>query len=181
MTSQDVIHSFYVPAFRMKQDVLPGRYSEQWFEASKPGEYHLFCAEYCGTSHSGMIGKVIAMNPADYEKWLTTASSVGVAMASSGKELFSKVGCLTCHRKDTGPRGPDLAGLFGRRVRLANGAEITANQEYIRESILNPAAKTVAGYAQIMPTYKTQLTSEQVNQLIEYVRSLNEVSKRNQQ
>jgi cytochrome c oxidase subunit 2 len=172
MTSQDVIHSFYIPAFRVKQDALPGRYTEQWFEATKPGEYHLFCAEYCGTSHSGMIGKVIAMTPSDYDEWLATASSVGIAMASSGKELFSKVGCLTCHRKDTGPRGPDLTGLFGKPVKLANGDVVTADKEYIRESIVNPAAKTVEGYAQIMPTYKSQLTSEQVNQLIEYVRSL---------
>ncbi len=172
MTSQDVIHSFYIPAFRLKQDVLPGRYSEQWFEATKPGEYHLFCAEYCGTSHSGMIGRVVAMEPAAYEKWLASASSVGIAMASSGSELFQRVGCLTCHRKDTGPRGPDLAGLWGKKVKLANGDIVNADQEYVRESILNPASKTVAGYAQIMPTYKNQLTSEQVNQLIEYVRSL---------
>ena len=108
MTSQDVIHSFYVPAFRIKQDVLPGRYTTQWFEATKPGEYHLFCAEYCGTSHSGMIGKVIAMDPADYEQWLMGASRSGVAMASSGAELFDRYGCRTCHRQDTGPRGPAL-------------------------------------------------------------------------
>jgi cytochrome c oxidase subunit II len=171
MTSQDVIHSFYIPAFRIKQDVLPGKYSTEWFEATKPGEYHLFCAEYCGTSHSGMIGKVIAMEPADYEKWLNSASSVGIAMASSGAELFSKYGCNACHRQ-TGPRGPALEGLYGKEVKLASGETVTADQDYIRESILNPNAKLVQGYQQLMPTYKGQLTSDQVNQLIEYVRSM---------
>ncbi len=172
MTSQDVIHSFYIPAFRVKQDVLPGKYTTQWFEATKPGEYHLFCAEYCGTSHSGMIGKVIAMEPADYEKWLSGTSSAGIAMASSGAEVFERFGCKTCHRQDTGLRGPALDGLWGKQVKLADGKTIVADQEYIRESILNPGAKTVAGYQQLMPTYKNQLTNEQVNQLIEYVRSL---------
>lgn len=176
MTSQDVIHSFYIPAFRIKQDVLPGRYTTQWFEATKPGEYHLFCAEYCGTSHSGMIGKVVAMEPAAYENWLTSASNIGIAMASSGAEVFERFGCRTCHRKDTGPRGPNLEGLFGKNVQLTTGETIVADQEYIRESILNPGAKTVSGYAQIMPTYKNQLTSEQVNHLIEYVRSLGAAS-----
>ncbi len=171
MTSQDVIHSFYIPAFRVKQDVLPGKYSQQWFEATKPGEYHLFCAEYCGTSHSGMIGKIIAMEPSAYEAWLMSSSSVGIAMASSGAELFSRFGCNACHRQ-TGPRGPALEGLFGKEVRLANGETVIANQEYIRESILNPNAKLVQGYQQLMPTYKDQLSSDQVNELIEYVRSL---------
>lgn len=172
MTSQDVIHSFYIPAFRVKQDVLPGRYTTQWFEATKPGEYHLFCAEYCGTSHSGMIGKVIAMEPAEYEQWLMGSSRAGVAMASSGKELFDRYGCRTCHRQDTGPRGPALDGLWGKRVQLADGKTIVADQEYLREAILNPAAKTVAGYQQLMPSYRNQLTQDQVNQLIEYIRTL---------
>jgi cytochrome c oxidase subunit 2 len=172
MTSQDVIHSFYIPAFRIKQDVLPGRYSEQWFEATTAGEYHLFCAEYCGTSHSGMIGKVIVMDPADYEKWLMSASATGIAMAANGAELFERYGCRTCHRQDSGQRGPALDGLFGKQVKLAGGQAIVADQEYIRESILNPSAKMVEGYAPLMPTYKNQLTQEQVNQLIEYVRSL---------
>lgn len=172
MTSQDVIHSFFIPAFRVKQDVLPGRYSTQWFQATKPGEYHLFCAEYCGTSHSGMIGKVVAMDPSDYEKWLMTASSAGIAMASDGAALFERYGCKTCHRQDTGPRGPALNGLWGKQVKLASGQMVTADQEYIRESILDPNAKLVAGYQQLMPTYKNQLSQEQVNHLIEYVRSL---------
>lgn len=172
MTSQDVIHSFYIPAFRIKQDVLPGRYSEEWFQATTPGEYHLFCAEYCGTSHSGMIGKVIVMEPADYEKWLMSASATGIGMAANGAELFDRLGCRTCHRQDSGQRGPALDGLFGKQVKLAGGQTIVADQEYIRESIVNPSAKMVEGYAPLMPTYKNQLTQEQVNQLIEYVRSL---------
>jgi cytochrome c oxidase subunit 2 len=171
MTSQDVIHSFYIPAFRIKQDVLPGRYTTQWFEATKPGEYHLFCAEYCGTSHSGMIGKVIVMEPAEYQQWLASSSS-GSSMASSGKELFAQYGCQTCHHEVAGPRGPSLVGLFGKQVTLTSGKSVLADQEYIRESILNPNAKLVEGYQQLMPTYKDQMTHEQVNQLIEYVKTL---------
>lgn len=178
MTSQDVIHSFYIPAFRVKQDVLPGRYTTQWFEATKPGEYHLFCAEYCGTSHSGMIGKVIAMEQAEYEAWLMGASRTGVAMASSGAEVFERFGCKTCHRQDSGERGPALDGLWGKTVNLSDGKTVVADGEYVRESILNPGAKTVAGYMQLMPTYKNQLTSEQVNQLIEYIRSLSPASEK---
>lgn len=178
MTSQDVIHSFYIPAFRVKQDVLPGRYTTQWFEATKPGVYHLFCAEYCGTSHSGMIGKVIALEPAEYEAWLLGASSTGIAMASSGAEVFERFSCRTCHRQDSGERGPALDGLLGKTVQLTNGQTVVADREYVRESILNPGAKTVAGYMQLMPTYKDQLTSEQVNQLIEYIRSLSPASEK---
>ena len=171
MTSQDVIHSFYIPAFRIKQDVLPGRYTTQWFEATTPGEYHLFCAEYCGTSHSGMIGKVVVMEPAEYEEWL--AGTVGgLAMGTTGQQLFQQFGCQTCHKQDAGQRGPSLDGLFGSQVKLVNGQTVVADQEYIRESILNPSAKVVAGYQVLMPMYRTQLTQEQVNQLAAYVKSL---------
>jgi cytochrome c oxidase subunit 2 len=170
MTSQDVIHSFYVPAFRIKQDVLPGRYTTQWFEATKTGEYHIFCAEYCGTSHSGMIGKVIALTPSDYEAWLAGAS--GGSMSSTGAQVFQQFGCQTCHKQESGQRGPALDGLFGSQVKLANGETIVADQEYIRESILTPATKVVSGYPVLMPTYRNQLTQEQLNQLVEYVKSL---------
>lgn len=170
MTSQDVIHSFYIPAFRIKQDVLPGRYTTQWFQATVPGEYHLFCAEYCGTSHSGMIGKVIVMEPADYEAWL--GGTGGSAMLTSGESLFKQQGCQTCHRQDSGQRGPALEGLLGKQVKLTNGETITADLEYIRESILSPSSKIVAGYQPLMPTYRNQLNSEQINLLVEYVRSL---------
>ena len=171
MTSQDVIHSFYIPAFRIKQDVLPGRYSTQWFEATEPGEYHLFCAEYCGTSHSGMIGKVVVMQQDKYEEWLAGKAS-DVAMLSSGETLFKQFGCQTCHRQVSGQRGPSLEGLFGKDVRLAGGETVTADLEYIRESILSPNAKLVAGYQRLMPTYRNQLNPDQVNELVEYVRSL---------
>ena len=171
MTSQDVIHSFSVPAFRLKQDVLPGKYTTEWFEATTPGTYHLFCAEYCGTSHSGMTGNVIVMEPSAYEQWLA-GGGTGTNMAVSGEQLFQQFGCQTCHRAGSGQRGPDLLGLFGKQVRLANGETIVADQEYIRESILNPTSKAVAGYQLLMPTYRNQLTQDQVNQLIEYVKTL---------
>lgn len=171
MTSQDVIHSFYIPAFRIKQDVLPGRYTTEWFQATTPGEYHLFCAEYCGTSHSGMIGKVVVMEPADYEEWLAGATGNGT-MTATGAQLFQQFGCQSCHKADPGQRGPSLDGLYGSHVKLANGQSVLADQEYIRESILNPSARVVAGYQILMPAYRTQLTQEQLNQLVEYVKSL---------
>jgi cytochrome c oxidase subunit 2 len=171
MTSQDVIHSFYIPAFRIKQDVLPGRYTTQWFEATKVGEYHLFCAEYCGTSHSGMVGKVVVMEPAEYENWLGGKLS-GDMMAGSGESLFQQFGCQTCHRQDSGQRGPALDGLFGTTVTLSNGQTVVADRDYIRESILSPGSKVVKGYQLLMPTYRNQLTPEQVNELVEYVKLL---------
>jgi cytochrome c oxidase subunit 2 len=171
MTSQDVIHSFFIPAFRIKADALPGRYTTQWFEATKAGEYHLFCAEYCGTSHSGMVGRVVAMEPAAYEDWLSGKRG-GDAMSSSGEKLFAQFGCQTCHRNDSGQRGPALDGLWGTAVTLTNGDRVAADAEYVRESILNPGAKIVKGFQLLMPTYKTQLTPEQVNELVEYVKTL---------
>jgi cytochrome c oxidase subunit 2 len=166
-----VIHSFYVPAFRIKQDVLPGRYTTQWFESTTPGEYHLFCAEYCGTSHSGMIGKIVVMEASEYELWLA-GSAGGGTMAVTGAQVFQQFGCQTCHRQENTLRGPALEGLLGKEVKLASGSTATADQEYIRESILDPNAKIVAGYQQMMPTYKNQITHEQLNQLIEYVKTL---------
>ncbi|HEV8537889.1 MAG TPA: cytochrome c oxidase subunit II [Bacteroidota bacterium] len=170
MTSQDVIHSFFIPAFRTKQDVLPGRYSTEWFEATKPGTYHLFCAEYCGTSHSGMTGNVIVMDPADYEQWLS--GKTGMTMASGGEQLFQQFGCHACHRRDTGQRGPSLEGLWGRQVKLAGGEVVTADQHYVRESIMNPGAKVVSSYQVLMPNYRSQLSEDQLNQLIEYIKML---------
>ncbi len=172
MTSQDVIHSFYIPAFRIKQDVLPGRYTTEWFQATTPGEYHLFCAEYCGTAHSGMIGKVIVMEPAEYERWLAGAVAAEGGMSATGAQLFQQFGCQTCHKQESGERGPALDGLFGSQVKLATGQTVVADQEYIRESIENPSAKVVAGYRVLMPLYRNQLTQEQLNQIVEYVKSL---------
>jgi cytochrome c oxidase subunit 2 len=170
MTSQDVIHSFYVPAFRIKQDVLPGRYTTLWFRATKAGTYHLFCAEYCGTSHSQMIGEVVVMEPAQYAQWLSGGPAVPLPQA--GQQLFTTLGCSTCHRLDTQGRGPNLAGLFGKPVLLDDGRTVTADENYVRESILNPGAKVVSGFKPIMPTFQGLVTEEQVNALLAYIKSL---------
>jgi cytochrome c oxidase subunit 2 len=172
MTSQDVIHSFFVPAFRIKQDVLPGRYTVAWFRATKAGTYHLFCAEYCGTMHSGMIGSVVVMEPARYEEWLNGGAPMG-SLAQTGEGIFQSLGCSTCHRFDTQGRGPNLAGLFGKTVALEDGRTITADENYIRDSILSPASKVVSGFKPIMPTFQGLVTEEQVNALVAYIKSLN--------
>ena len=170
LTSQDVIHSFFVPDFRVKQDALPGRYTEAWFEATEAGTFHLFCAEYCGTLHSHMIGSVVAMEPAAFEQWL--AGGATLSPAQRGQKLFQDLGCNTCHRSDTLARGPDLVGLFGKSVRLQGGGVVTADEAYIRESILDPAAKVVDGFQPIMPTFSGLVSEEGIIDLIEYVKSL---------
>ena len=171
MTSEDVIHSFFVPAFRMKRDVLPGRYSMAWFQATKTGTYHLFCAEYCGTKHSGMIGEVVVLEPDDYQTWLA-GGVAGTSLAASGQKLFQDLNCITCHRAGAEGRGPNLEGLFGSTVKLQTGETVVADESYIRESILSPAAKIVAGYQPIMPTYQGQVNEEQILQLLAYIQSL---------
>jgi len=171
MASEDVIHSFYVPAFRTKQDVVPGRYSTTWFTPTKVGKYHLFCAEYCGTRHSGMIGWVYVMEPHDYENWLS-GGATGASMAENGKQLFEQLACNNCHKDDNSGRCPSLVGLFGKQVALAGGGSVKADEAYIRESILQPQAKIVAGYEPVMPTFTGLVTEDQVVQLIEYVKSL---------
>jgi cytochrome c oxidase subunit 2 len=171
MTSEDVIHDVFVPAFRIKADVLPGRYTNLWFEPTKPGRYHLFCAEYCGTRHSGMTGEVIVMEPSDYQAWLSGGAAPG-SLVSAGEKLFSDLACNTCHRADSQGRGPILSGLFGSTIRLEGGQQIVADEDYIRESILKPAAKITAGYQPIMPTFQGLLSEEQLFALIEYVKSL---------
>jgi cytochrome c oxidase subunit II len=172
MTSQDVIHSFYVPAFRIKQDVLPGRYTTAWFHATKPGTYHLFCAEYCGTMHSGMVGDVVVMEPAQYQTWLSGGAAAG-SLADTGQGLFASLGCATCHRLDTQGRGPNLTGVFGKPVLLEDGRTVTADENYVRESILTPAAKVVSGFKPIMPVFQGLVSEEQLNALVAYVKSLN--------
>ncbi len=173
MASEDVIHSFYVPAFRVKRDVLPGRYSTTWFEATRIGEYHLFCAEYCGTEHSLMIGRVIIMERADYQKWLSgEGGNVGVSVVAAGESRFQQLGCNTCHKAESGARGPALAGLVGKSVQLQNSETVIADEAYIRESILKPNAKLVSGYKPIMPTYQGQISEEGVLQIITYMKSL---------
>jgi len=170
MTSQDVIHSFFIPAFRIKQDVLPGRYTTLWFRATQPGTYHLFCAEYCGTSHSGMIGSVVVMEPQDYAQWLTGGPAA--PLPEAGKQLFGALGCSTCHRFDVQGRGPNLQNAFGKPVQLEDGRSIMMDENYVRESILNPTAKIVNGFKPVMPTFQGLVTDEQLNALVAYVKSL---------
>lgn len=171
MTSEDVIHSFYVPAFRVKQDALPGRYTTTWFRGTKAGTYHLFCAEYCGTQHSGMIGKIIILEPDAYEDWLAHGNA-GQQRSASGEEIFNARGCGTCHRADSDARAPILNGVAGREVKLGSGETVKADDTYLRESILRPAAKVVAGYTPIMPAYEGQIDEEEIGQLLVYLRSL---------
>ena len=171
MTSEDVIHDLFVPAFRMKADVIPGRYTNIWFQPTKPGRYHLFCAEYCGTRHSGMIGEVVVMGPTEYQTWLSGGAPEG-SLASTGAKLFQDLACNTCHRPDAQGRGPVLEGLFGRTLQLQTGETVTADEAYVRESILMPAARVAAGFQPIMPAFQGLVTEEQLLALIEYVKSL---------
>jgi cytochrome c oxidase subunit 2 len=171
MTSEDVIHSFFVPAFRTKMDVVPGRYTTLWFEATKAGEYHLFCAEYCGTSHSLMIGRVVVMEPVQYQEWLSGGSSQE-PLTVAGERLFQQLGCDTCHRADSRARGPVLEGLFGKSVQLQGGQTVIADEAYIRESILNPNAKLVTGYQPLMPTFQGLVSEEGILQILAYIKSL---------
>jgi cytochrome c oxidase subunit 2 len=172
MGSEDVIHSFFIPDFRVKADVVPGRYNTLWFTATQPGRYHLFCTQYCGTKHSSMIGWVTVLAPNDYQAWLSGGSSGG-SMAESGAKLFSALACVTCHMDNGQGRGPVLTGLFGKQILLASGQTVTMDDAYIRESVLNPQAKVVAGFQPIMPTFQGLVTEEQLLQLIAYVKSLN--------
>ena len=170
-TSEDVLHSLYFPAFRVKADAIPGRYSSVWFRATKVGEYHLFCAEYCGTKHSGMVGRVVVMEPADYQAWLQGSSPEGT-MAQRGERLFSELACNTCHQSDGSGRGPSLVNRFGSVVHLASGDSVTVDESYVRESILRPQMKLVAGYQALMPTFQGLVNEEGVMALIEHVKSL---------
>jgi cytochrome c oxidase subunit 2 len=170
MTTEDVIHSVFIPAFRLKMDVVPGRYSQTWFEATKPGRYYLFCTEYCGLNHSGMGGYIEVMEPAAYQQWLSGGGSLSAA--AMGQRLFQDRGCATCHQQSQQGRGPMLLGLFGKQQVLQTGESVTVDEAYIRESILNPQAKLAAGFQPIMPTYQGQLSEDQILQLVAYIRSL---------
>jgi cytochrome c oxidase subunit 2 len=160
-----------VPAFRIKKDVLPGRYTTMWFQATKPGAYHLFCAQYCGTQHSGMTGRIIVMEPVEYVKWLGSGAA-GVSMAEAGEKLFQRLGCSTCHRPDGTGQGPSLLGLFGKPVELQGGKTVTADETYIRESILDPRAKITARYQPVMPIFKGLVSEDGIVQIIAYIKSL---------
>jgi len=172
MSSQDVIHDFSVPAFRVKADVLPGRYTATWFRPTKPGSYYLFCAQYCGTQHSAMVGEVIVMEPTAFQAWLSSGAGTSGSLAANGQQLFQQLGCGSCHRAETQGLGPNLAGLYGKPVRLDDGRTVMADENYIRESILNPGAKIVAGFRPIMPSFQGQVSEENLAALIAYIKSL---------
>ena len=171
MTSEDVIHDVFVPGFRVKADVIPGRFTQLWFQPTKPGRYHLFCAEYCGTRHSGMVGEVVVMEPDDFQRWLSSGSTSG-SLASAGAKLFADLACNTCHRPDTQTRGPLLDGIYGKTVTLQGGSTAIADEAYLREAILNPGARLRAGFQPIMPAYQGVVTEDGVAQMIEYIKSL---------
>ena len=172
MTSEDVIHDFFVPAFRTKADVVPGKYTTLWFEATTPGTYHLFCAEYCGMNHSGMTGSVIVMEPREFDNWLSGSTGT-TTPAAAGQQLFQTLGCASCHGANgEGGRGPTLAGVFGSETALQSGEKVRVDEAYVRESIINPQAKLVAGFGPIMPTFQGQISEDQLVQLVAFIKSL---------
>jgi cytochrome c oxidase subunit 2 len=170
MASEDVIHSLWFPDFRVKMDVLPNRYRTMWFEATRTGRFHIFCAEYCGTQHSGMIGWVEVMEPTAYQRWL--AGGTEGSLASQGEKVFQTYACNTCHIDAATARGPVLAGLYGKTRPLADGGAVVADENYIRESILNPQAKIAAGFQPVMPTFQGQVNEEDLIRLLAYIKSL---------
>ncbi len=178
MTSQDVIHSFFVPAFRVKQDVLPGRYTEMWFKPTKTGKYHLFCTEYCGTSHSAMGGFVYVMTQAEYDDWLASSNESQVSMADEGKKLFVQYHCSGCHGVDSSVSAPRLEGVYGSKVPIQRGEDtgdvyfIDADDRYIRDSILLPKQQVVAGFKPIMPSFQGQIPEDDLLRIIQYVKSI---------
>jgi cytochrome c oxidase subunit II len=172
MTTEDVIHSFFIPAFRVKKDVVPGKYTTMWFKPTKVGKYHLFCAEYCGNQHSGMVGSVHVMEPADYEAWLAGVNR-GETMAQAGERMFSRLGCASCHQEDNKGRCPTLKEIFNKPVQLQNGQRVLVDESYLRESILKPQAKIVSGYQnQEMPTFQGQISEDGLLQVIAYIKTL---------
>ncbi len=171
MISQDVFHSFSIPAFRVKREVIPGRYSTVWFEATTPGVYHLFCTQYCGTLHSQMIGSITVLKPEDYEAW-TAGSTSGMSLAQNGERLYASLGCNSCHSGDAAARGPNLAQVYASKVQLTNGSYAFVDDAFLRDSILNPSMHVTAGFAPIMPTYQGQISEEGLIDLVEYIKTL---------
>ena len=171
LASQDVIHSFFLPSFRTKMDVVPGRYTTEWFQATRTGVYHLFCAEYCGTKHSGMVGQVFVMDPAEYQAWLTRGSP-GSTLAQAGERRFRELGCSGCHMGSSVVRAPPLEGLYGKPVPLQNGQVVVADEGYIRDSILLPNAQITAGYDAVMPSFQGHITEDELLEIIAYIKSL---------
>jgi cytochrome c oxidase subunit 2 len=171
LASQDVIHSFFLPEFRIKQDVVPGRYTTEWLKAKRAGTYRLFCSEFCGTQHSGMIGHVIVMEPAEYEDWLAQGAP-GSSLAQEGERLYRELGCSGCHEGSSVVRAPPLEGLFGKPVPLQGGDVVVADEGYIRDSILLPARQIVAGYTNDMPSFQGRVSEEELLELVAYVKAL---------
>lgn len=171
ITSQDVIHSFYIPAFRIKHDAVPGMHTVLWFEATEPGEYRMFCAEYCGTDHSRMRGRVVVMKPSDYADWLD-ANGHAIQPERVGRELFRSYGCSGCHMGKSGVRAPKLAGIHGRSVALADGTTVTVDEAYIRDAILQPNKQVAAGFAPTMPSFAGRISEGELQQIIAYIRAL---------
>ena len=172
LISQDVFHSFSIPAFRVKREAIPGRYTTVWFEATTPGTYHLFCTQYCGTNHSAMIGDIVVLTPEGYRKWLQESTS-GMSLAQNGERLFASLSCAACHNARPDARGPSLANVYGAKLPLASGGSVIADDAYLRESILNPSQHVTQGYVPIMPTYQGQVSEEGVIALVEYIKNLN--------
>ena len=177
MTSEDVIHSFFIPAFRVKRDVVPGRYNKAWFEATQPGEYTIFCAEYCGTKHSDMLAQCVVHRTGEFEKWLEDASNFldRMSPAEGGRMLYKRQGCAQCHSTDGSMgNGPTFKGLFGGNRPLRDGTSVTADENYIRGSIMDPQGQVIAGFEPVMPTYKGRLKDQEITALIEYIKTLKE-------
>ncbi|MCO6436285.1 MAG: cytochrome c oxidase subunit II [Phycisphaerae bacterium] len=177
LSSQDVIHSLYIPAFRIKKDAVPGRYNKMWFKATKEGEYHLFCAEYCGTKHSEMYAKVIVHDPTQFAAWLEEAANWAAKLppAEAGQKLYSVRGCAQCHTVDgSGGIGPSFKNIFGESQKLRDGSSVLVDEDYIRNSLMNPGSQIVAGFENVMPTYKGRLKDVEITALIEYIKSLSE-------
>jgi cytochrome c oxidase subunit 2 len=172
LISQDVFHSFSIPAFRVKREAIPGRYTSVWFEPTTPGTYHLFCTQYCGTNHSAMIGEIVVLTPDDYKKWLAESTS-GMSLAQNGERLFATLSCNACHNGRPDSRGPSLANVFGSRLTMANGSTTLADEAFLREAILNPSEHVMQGYSPIMPTYQGQISEDGVISLVEFIKNLN--------
>jgi cytochrome c oxidase subunit 2 len=171
LISQDVFHSFSIPAFRVKREAIPGRYTTVWFEATTPGTYHLFCTQYCGTEHSHMTGDIVVLTPEDFKKWLASSTS-GASLAQNGERLFASLSCAACHNTRPDARGPSLASVYGSKLPLSSGGTVLADDAYLREAILNPSQHITQGYAPIMPTYQGQVSEEGVIALVEYIKNL---------
>ena len=171
MISQDVFHSFSIPDFRIKREVIPGRYSTVWFEPTQVGVYHLFCTQYCGTQHSGMVGQITVMTPSDYKKWLEQSNS-GQSLAQNGERLYASMGCNSCHNGTAAARGPSLAGVYGSRLTLTDGRQILVDDAYLRNAILNPSEHVTAGFAPIMPTYQGQISEDGLIDLVEFIKNM---------